>query len=103
MLTQCSPIKSCTHFSKPYRHFSAFFICFRSNLVLSSRSLASLELIQIPAANGQAALVLIHALAEVVDVRGACTRLLRLRRGLVLLCEIRVLRRGLGGGGGRAA
>lgn len=49
------------------------------HLVLASRSLASLQLIQIPAADGQVALVLVHAGAEVADVLRADRRRLVLR------------------------
>jgi hypothetical protein len=37
-------------------------------LVLTSCGLACLELVKVPPADGQAALVLVHALAELVDV-----------------------------------
>jgi hypothetical protein len=64
------------------------------SLVLTSGGLASLELIQVPAANGQTTLVLVHALAEVVDVSRASTALL-LCRGVdaVLLGELSALGR----------
>jgi hypothetical protein len=71
-------------------------------LILASRGLASLELIQVPSTDGQATLVLVHALAEVVDVRRTCASRLHLCGVLVLLCEFRVLGRGFGGCG-RAA
>lgn len=38
------------------------------NLVLRSSSLAGLELVEVPAADGEGALVLVHALAEVGDI-----------------------------------
>jgi hypothetical protein len=72
-------------------------------LVLAGCGLACLELVQVPAADGQAALVLVHALAEVVDVARTCAGRLHLCRVLVLLCEFGVLGRGVGGGGGAAA
>src|SRR5262245_34356090 len=72
-------------------------------LVLRSCLLTSLQLVQIPAANGQAALVLVHALAEVVDVGLAGAALVRVAHLLVLLGEIRVLGRLLGGRGRAAA
>lgn len=66
-------------------------------LVLRSSLLARLQLIQIPPANRQAALVIVHALAEVVDVGLARAALVRLLRLLVLLSEVGVLRGLLGG------
>lgn len=75
----------------------------RHPLVLRSSLLARLQLIQIPPADGQAALVLIHALAEVVDVRLAGAALVGSLALLVLLREVGVLGRGLGGRGGAAA
>lgn len=42
-------------------------------LVLTSSLLASLELFEVPAANGHVALVLVHAVGETLDVRGAWT------------------------------
>lgn len=40
-------------------------------LVLSCSLLAGLELLHVPAADGQVALVLVHAVGEALDVRGA--------------------------------
>ena len=68
-------------------------------LVLASRGLACLELVKVPSAYGQAALVVVHALAELIDVVCACTGGLHLCGVLVLLCEVGVLGSGLGGGG----
>lgn len=45
-------------------------------LVLRSCLLAGLELVEVPSADGQAALVLVHALAEVADICCADTGLL---------------------------
>ena len=72
-------------------------------LVLTSSLLASLQLIQVPSANRQATLVLVHAGAELLDVSRARARRLHLCGALVLLCEFGVLGRSLGGCGGRAA
>jgi hypothetical protein len=63
------------------------------HLVLTSRSLARLELIQVPPTDSQATLVLVHALAEVVDVSATRTGRLHLCGVLVLLGEVGVLRR----------
>lgn len=41
------------------------------SLVLRSSSLASLELVEVPAADGEGTLILVHALAEVGDIRFA--------------------------------
>lgn len=71
-------------------------------LVLPSRRLTCLELIQIPPADAQAPLVLIHAPAEAAHVlrAGAALRLLARRVDLVRVLELRA---GGGGLGGRAA
>jgi hypothetical protein len=75
---------------------------FHYNLVLTSRRLAGLELVQVPATDSQTTLVLVHALAEALDIVRARTRLRHLSRrrvsGLVLGGEFSVLRRGFGGG-----
>ena len=64
-------------------------------LVLACGSLAGLELIEVPSANVQAALVLVHASAEVVDVVGAGTLGCGLRVvGLALLQLLLALYRG---------
>ena len=80
---------------------------FRCNLVLTSRRLAGLELVQVPATDSQTTLVLVHALAEALDIVCARTRLRHLSRrrvsGLVLGGEFSVLRRGFGGGRGTAS
>lgn len=82
--------KSCS--SLPLHSISLYY-----TLVLTSRSLASLQLIQVPPADCQATLVLVHALAERVDVLSARPGL-RLRRSvdLVLLLELGALGRRLG-------
>jgi hypothetical protein len=54
-------------FRYPEIHAHAYAM-FPSPLVLTSRLLARLELVQVPSADGQAALVVVHALAEGVDV-----------------------------------
>ena len=76
-------------------------------LVLTSRRLAGLELVQVPATDSQTTLVLVHALAEALDIVRARTRLRHLSRrrasGLVLSGEFSVLRRGFGGGRGTAS
>ena len=59
------------------------------HLVLRSSLLACLQLIQVPSANRQAPLVVVHALAEVVDIGRARAAL---RRGV----DLRVLLRELG-------
>lgn len=46
------------------------------SLVLRSSSLASLELVEVPAADGEGALVLVHTLAEVGDIGLASSRCL---------------------------
>jgi hypothetical protein len=71
---------------------------FSTHLVLTSRRLTRLKLVQIPSTDGQASLVVIHALAELVDVVRACARALHLRDGAVGRL---VLRGELGGCGGR--
>ena len=73
------------------------------HLVLRRSLLACLQLVQIPSANRQAALVLIHAFAEVVDVSRACTALCRCVDLLVLLRKVGVLGRVFGGRGRGAA
>lgn len=74
-----------------------------STLILPRSRLARLELIQVPPADGKASLVLVHALAEVIDVGRADAALGRGVDLLVLLGEVVVLGRGLGGRGGGAA
>lgn len=70
-----------------------------ASLVRPSSRLTRLQLIQIPPTNRQTALVLIHALAEIVDIARTRTTRLHLAvgrssRGVLVLCgEIRVLRR----------
>ena len=93
-----SRLFSIQSFSPPFRCISLSLLVVRSSL------LASLELVQVPAADRQATLVLIHALAEVVDVgRANAAALLRRVVLLVLLGEVGALGRLLGGGSGRAA
>lgn len=72
-------------------------------LILASRRLASLKLIQVPSTDVQAPLVIIHALPEVADLGLASASLRRGHVGLVLLREVG--RGGLlfSGGRGRAA
>lgn len=84
--------------SQPYSYSTAPPLSLFPNqaLVLPSRRLARLELIQIPPADAQAPLVLIHAPAEAGHVLGARAALRLLARGVHL---VRVLE--LGGGGGR--
>jgi hypothetical protein len=65
-------------------------------LVLSRGLLTRLELVQVPSTHGQAALVVVHAFAKLVDVVRTSSRLLHLRGVLVLRCEVGVL-----GGSGR--
>lgn len=76
----------------------------RATLVLASSRLARLQLIEVPSTDSQAALVLVHALAELVDVVCASAGLRHLRgsRILVLLGELGVLGGGFGGGRGAA-
>lgn len=50
---------------------------FASSLVLSSRSLAGFQLVQVPTANSQITLILIHAVPEVADISRASTVLCR--------------------------
>ena len=54
------------------------------SLILASGALARLELVEIPSADGQAALVVVHALAEVANVGLAWS-------GLGLLAEVGLL------------
>lgn len=68
-------------------------------LVLRSRRLTRLQLIQIPPANRQAALVLIHALAKIAHVR--VTDLGRLVGLVERVLAVLGLRDRLGGFGGR--
>ena len=68
--------------SYPPDHSLALSLIVRqSNLVLASSLLTSFELIKIPAANIQIALVLIHALSEVPDLRRTHLILLTLGGG----------------------
>lgn len=69
------------------------------SLVLTSRRLACLELVKVPSTDSQAALVLVHALAEALDVVCAGTRLCHLSGCLVLCGEVGILGRGVGRGG----
>jgi hypothetical protein len=77
-----------------------------STLVLTSRRLTSLKLVKIPPTNRQTTLVVIHALAEALDVICARTGLRHLSGrgvgGLVLCAELGGLGGGFGGGGGAA-
>lgn len=57
-------------------------------LILAGSSLAGLELVEIPSANVQAALVLVHALPEVTDLGLASATLAVVVGGLVLLGKI---------------
>jgi hypothetical protein len=66
-------------------------------LVLTGGGLACLELVQVPSTDSQAALVLVHALAEVVDVGATCAGRLHLGGALVLLGEVGGLGRRCGG------
>lgn len=72
-----------------------------SLLVLARRLLAGLELVEVPAADAQVAVVLVHAVVERLDVAGAraggLALALALVGGLVLLRKVGVLS-GLGGG-----
>lgn len=73
-------------------------------LILTSRSLASLELIKVPTADGQTALVLIHTPAKAGDVLGARPGLrLRACVDLVLGLKLGALRVGLSGRAAAAA
>ena len=58
-----------------------------SPLVLAGGSLARLELVKVPAADGKVALVLVHAAPEVGDILCAYTRglVLRVHGGLAVL------------------
>ena len=77
------------------------------SLVLPSRRLTRLKLIKIPATDGQTPLVIIHALAEALDIIRARSsrRLLHCSGvgGLVLRGELGGLRGGFSGRGGAAA
>lgn len=74
-------------------------------LVLARGLLARLQLVQVPAADVEVALVLGHAVIEGLDVTSARAGRLALRHGrlLVLLSEVGALGRGLGGCGRAAA
>jgi hypothetical protein len=75
----------------------------RRPLVRGGRLLARLQLVQVPPADGQVALVLCHAVVEALDVASAgAGRLLALLHLLVLLREVGVLGRSLGGCGATA-
>jgi hypothetical protein len=72
------------------------------HLVLTSGLLTSLQLIQIPPANRQIALVLVHALAEIADVLGAdLGRVVVGVHGVLAVGGLRDGLAGLGGGSGR--
>lgn len=71
-------------------------LSFTTALVLTSRSLTSLELIKVPTANAQTTLVLIHTPAEAGDILGARPGLrLRACVDLVLGLELGALEIGL--------
>ena len=71
----------------------------RRNLILPSRRLTSLQLIQIPPTNGQISLILIHALAEVANLHLAHLRrrIVRVNGVLVVVLLSDGLLRGRGG------
>jgi hypothetical protein len=94
---QCKCKCNALHHPQP-RHF---ILCTNpSPLVRGRRLLARLQLVQVPPADGQVALVLRHAVVEALDVASAgAGRLLALLHLLVLLREVGVLGRGLGGRG----
>jgi hypothetical protein len=71
-------------------------LLFSQFLVRLSSSLASLQLIQVPSADAHVALVVVHALAEILHVGG--TRRVFERRGRVL-AGVETVVHGLGGGG----
>lgn len=69
------------------------------HLILTSRTLTSLQLIQIPPTNRQTPAVLIHALPEIRHLVRAHARRRLVRHGAVCLFGLRGL--GLDGGRGR--
>lgn len=88
-----------------------FFLCLefqgpRPHLVLASCCLTRLELVQVPPTNGQATLILVHALAEALHIVCAGSRLGHLSgclAGRLVLCsKFSVLGRGIGGSRGTA-
>jgi hypothetical protein len=110
-ITNTVPASSSTHLPPSSLHNRRLRVpnlaLFHCNLVLTGRRLAGLELVQVPATDSQTTLVLVHALAEALDIVCARTRLRHLSRrrvsGLVLGGEFSVLRRGFGGGRGTAS
>jgi hypothetical protein len=81
-----------------YPFISSSFLRPVKHLILTSRRLTRLKLVQVPSTDSQASLVVVHALAELVDVVRACAGALHLRDGAVgglVLCGE------LGGCGGR--
>lgn len=74
-----------------------------SVLVLTSSSLAGLELLEVPVADLHVAALLVHALCELLGGAGAVVAPLLGGRGLARGDGGVVLGRGLGGRGGAAA
>ena len=67
-------------------HFPSFHI--QGRLVRASSLLASLELVQVPSADGQVALVLVHALAEVVYICSTGSGVLRVLSARGVVCVL---------------
>jgi hypothetical protein len=97
-----SPIKDKCKCRKILCHLSSTTDSYQP-LVLRSSRLASLQLIQIPTADSQATLVIVHALAEAVHIIRASAASLAHGSLLVLLLEVGVLRGLLGRRRGTAA
>jgi hypothetical protein len=106
MLTKALSLLPLFNFLSPITLSTSSFQ-YTSSLVLTSRRLTRLELVKIPSTDSQTALVVIHALAEALDVVCARTSLsLHLSScvgGLVLSAELGGLGRGFSGGRGAAA
>ena len=81
-----------------YLHCATHFIC----LVPARRRLARLQLVEIPPADGQVAAVLIHTLAEAVDILCAHARRLLVHLRSVCVGGVVVLGSGLCGRGASA-
>ena len=105
MLTNALPVLPRKHPKAIIPLVSSFL--YTAPLVLASRRLTRLELVKIPSTDGQTALVIVHALAEALDVVRTGTSLsLHLSScvgGLVLSAELGGLGRSFSRGGGAAA
>lgn len=75
------PVSSEADISQPLSPATVPFLIVPSDLVLAGSLLAGLQLVEVPAADGEVALVIIHALLKAADLVGAHLGLL-VRAGL---------------------